>query len=146
MQVFHSVLTQIIFLGNDLFECFLDPSMNYSCGLWANARNLEEAQINKMELIAQKLKLSPGMKVLDIGCGWGGLCKYLTEKHGVECVGITISEEGMKYGEASCAGLKVDFRLMDYRDLNETFDRILSVGMVEHVGRHNYRTFFEVEA
>jgi cyclopropane-fatty-acyl-phospholipid synthase len=118
-------------IGNDLFESFLDPHMTYSCGYWANAKNLGEAQVNKMELIAQKLKLKKGMRVLDIGCGWGGLCNYLAKNHGVECVGITISEEGVKYAKEKGKGLDVDFRLMDYRDLNEEFDRVVSVGMFE---------------
>jgi cyclopropane-fatty-acyl-phospholipid synthase len=118
--------------------------MQYSCGYWAKADNLNDAQVNKMELIAQKLNLKPGMRVLDIGCGWGGLCKYLAQKHGVECVGITVSKEGVKYGETLCEGLPVDLRLMDYRDLDEEFDRVVSVGMFEHVGSNNYRTFFEV--
>ncbi|XP_021950148.2 cyclopropane-fatty-acyl-phospholipid synthase [Folsomia candida] len=131
-------------IGNDLFESFLDERMTYSCGYWANATTLAEAQVDKMELIAQKLKLKPGMRVLDIGCGWGGLCKYLAEKHGVKCVGISISEEGVKYANLDINGLPVEFRLMDYRDINETFDRVVSVGMMEHVGKHNYRTFFKV--
>lgn len=84
------------------------------------------------------------MRVLDIGCGWGGLCKYLAERHGVECVGITVSAEGVKYAKEKTKGLPVQFRLVDYRDLDEKFDRVVSVGMFEHVGRSNYRTFFEV--
>jgi len=130
--------------GNDLFEAFLDSNMNYSCGYWKNAKNLEEAQINKMELIAQKLKLKPGMKVLDIGCGWAGLCKYLATNYHVQMVGITVSEEGAKIGRKRCKGLPVEIRVQDYRDLNEKFDRIVSVGMFEHVGPANYKIFFDV--
>jgi cyclopropane-fatty-acyl-phospholipid synthase len=109
--------------------------MTYSCGYWAKATTLDQAQLDKMELIAQKLQLKPGMTVLDIGCGWGGLCKYLAKHHGVKCVGITISEQGVKYAKANADGLSVEYRLMDYRDLNETFDRVVSVGMFEHVGK-----------
>lgn len=123
----------------------MDPWLTYSCGYWAKSDNLNDAQIQKMELIAKKLDLKPGMRVLDIGCGWGGLCKYLAKNYGVECVGITISEEGAKYARTSCEGLPVDIRLIDYRDLNEEFDRIVSVGMMEHVGGHNHRTYFEVK-
>ena len=96
-----------------------------------------------MELIAQKLKLKPGMKVLDIGCGWGGLCKYLAEKYQVRVVGVTISKEQKELAQANCKGLSVDIQLIDYRELNEKFDRVVSVGMFEHVGTANYKTFFK---
>ncbi|XP_035707368.1 cyclopropane-fatty-acyl-phospholipid synthase isoform X2 [Folsomia candida] len=129
--------------GNDLFESFLDPSMNYSCGYWKSAKNLTEAQIAKMELIAQKLSLKPGMTVLDIGCGWGGLCYHLAKNYGVSVVGITISKEQAALAQQRCEGLPVEIRLVDYRDLKEKFDRIVSVGMFEHVGHSNYREFFE---
>lgn len=102
--------------------------MNYSCGYWKTAKTLAEAQTDKMDLIANKLMLKPGMKVLDIGCGWGGLCKHLAENYGVSMVGITVSEEGAKFARDRCSKLPVDIRLMDYRDLNEEFDRIVSVG------------------
>jgi cyclopropane-fatty-acyl-phospholipid synthase len=118
--------------------------MSYSCGYWKNAENLHQAQIAKMELIGKKLKLKPGMKVLDIGCGWGGLCKYLAENFGVEVVGCTISVEQGQLAREACAGLPVEIRLSDYRDIDEKFDRIVSVGMFEHVGTSNYRTFFKV--
>lgn len=131
-------------LGNELFESFLDPTMSYSCGYWRNASNLHEAQLAKMDLIGKKLKLEPGMKVLDIGCGWGGLAKHLAENFGVEVVGCTISVEQGKLAKERCEGLPVEILLSDYRDINEKFDRIVSVGMFEHVGTDNYRTFFEV--
>jgi len=118
--------------------------MNYSCGYWKTAKNLTQAQIDKMDLIGRKLMLKPGMTVLDIGCGWGGLCKYLAEQYRVKVVGITISKEGAKLAIERCKGLPVDIRLIDYRDLNEKFDRIVSVGMFEHVGPNNYDSFFEV--
>jgi len=130
--------------GNALFESFLDPTMNYSCGYWKDAKDLNEAQIHKMDLIGRKLKLQPGMRVLDIGCGWGGLCKYLAQNFGVECVGITVSKEGADVAQERCKGLPVDIRVQDYREVTEKFDRIVSVGMFEHVGRRNYRTFFDV--
>lgn len=118
--------------------------MQYTCGYWKDVDNLNDAQFNKMELIAKKLDLKPGMRILDIGCGWGTLCKYLAEKYEVECVGVTVSEEGVAHGKKLCAGLPVDIRLQDYRKVDEKFDRIVSVGMFEHVGYWNYRTFFEV--
>ncbi len=131
-------------LGNDLFQSMLDKRMNYSCAYWKNADNLDEAQENKSELICKKLYLEPGMRVLDIGCGWGAFGKYAAEKYGVEVVGITVSKEQVLLGKKLCKGLPVTFRLQDYRDLNEEFDRIVSVGMLEHVGYKNYRKYFEV--
>lgn len=131
-------------LGNDLYEKMLDPTMTYSCGYWRDAKDLNEAQLNKLKLIGEKLKLEPGMTVLDIGCGWGGLCKYLAETYHVKVVGITISIEQQKLAKKICSDLDVDIRLCDYRDMDETFDRIVSVGMFEHVGEQNFRTFFEI--
>lgn len=131
-------------LGNELFRNMLDRRMNYSCGYWKEASNLDVAQENKLELICRKLKLQSGMRVLDIGCGWGAFGKYAAEKYKTEVVGITVSKEQVEFGKESCKGLPVEFRLVDYRDLNEKFDRIVSVGMFEHVGPKNYRTYFEV--
>jgi cyclopropane-fatty-acyl-phospholipid synthase len=131
-------------LGNDLFQNMLDKRMNYSCGYWKNARNLDDAQENKLKLICDKIQLKPGMHVLDIGCGWGAFGKYAAERYGAEVVGITVSREQVDMGRKLCAGLPVDIRLMDYRDLNEKYDRIVSVGMIEHVGYKNYGRFFEI--
>jgi cyclopropane-fatty-acyl-phospholipid synthase len=118
--------------------------MNYSCAYWKDAASLDEAQENKLELICRKLYLRPGMRVLDIGCGWGAFGKYSAKKYNVEVVGITVSKEQVELGRKLCVNLPVEFRLIDYRDVNEKFDRIVSVGMIEHVGYKNYRTFFEV--
>ena len=131
-------------LGNDLFRNMLDKRMNYSCAYWKDAESLDEAQENKLELICKKLYLKPGMRVLDIGCGWGAFGKYAAEKYGVSVIGITVSKEQVAFGKELCKGLPVEFRFQDYRDLNEKFDRIVSVGMIEHVGYKNYRMFFEV--
>lgn len=131
-------------LGNELFQNMLDKGMNYSCGYWNDACNLDEAQERKLDLICRKLYLKPGMRVLDIGCGWGGFMKYAAEKYRVEVVGITVSKEQIELGRKMCEGLPVEFRLLDYRSINEKFDRIVSVGMIEHVGYKNYRTFFKV--
>jgi len=131
-------------LGNDLFQKMLDKRMNYSCAYWKDANNLDKAQEDKLELICRKLFLKPGMRVLDIGCGWGAFGKYSAEKYNVEVVGVTVSREQLELGRKLCAGLSVEFRLTDYRDVNEKFDRIVSVGMIEHVGYKNYKTFFEV--
>ena len=131
-------------LGNDLFSKMLDKRMNYSCAYWKNAKNFDEAQENKLELICKKLYLEPGMKVLDIGCGWGAFDKYAAEKYGVEVVGITVSKEQVALGKELCKGLPVEFKFQDYRDVNEIFDRIVSAGMIEHVGYKNYREYFKV--
>ncbi|HED05467.1 MAG TPA: cyclopropane fatty acyl phospholipid synthase [Ignavibacteria bacterium] len=131
-------------LGNELFRNMLDKRMNYSCAYWKNAKSLDEAQENKLELICKKLYLKPGMRVLDIGCGWGAFCKYAAEKYDVEVVGITVSKEQVSLGKELCKGLPVEFRLQDYRDLNEKFDRIVSIGMIEHVGYKNYLEYFKV--
>lgn len=131
-------------LGNDLFMNMLDKRMNYSCAYWKNSNSLNDAQENKLELICKKLYLEPGMKILDIGCGWGAFGKYAAEKYNVETIGITVSKEQVELGRKLCEGLPVEFRLMDYREVNEKFDRIVSVGMIEHVGYKNYRTYFEI--
>jgi cyclopropane-fatty-acyl-phospholipid synthase len=131
-------------LGNDLFQNMLDKRMNYSCAYWRDAQNLDEAQENKLELICRKIYLKPGMRVLDIGCGWSAFGKYAAEKYDAKVTGITVSKEQVDLGRSMCEGLAVDIRLMDYRDINEKYDRIVSVGMIEHVGYKNYNTFFEI--
>ncbi len=132
-------------VGNDIFECMLDQHMAYSCGYWNNeTSDLNEAQEAKLELICRKLKLVPGMRVLDIGCGWGSFVRYAAQKYGVEAVGVTISKEQAKLARQRCADLPVDIRLVDYRDLSEQFDAIVSIGMFEHVGYKNYRHFMQV--
>ncbi|CNJ02951.1 cyclopropane fatty acyl phospholipid synthase [Yersinia mollaretii] len=131
-------------LGNDLFSLMLDPNMQYSCGYWKDATTLEQAQENKLRMICEKLQLAPGMKLLDIGCGWGGLAAYAARHYGVSVSGVTISAEQQKLAQERCEGLDVTILLQDYRDLNEQFDRIVSVGMFEHVGPKNYRTYFDM--
>lgn len=131
-------------LGNDLFTLMLDPYMQYSCGYWKEATTLEEAQKAKLHMICEKLHLQPGMRLLDIGCGWGGLSAYAAKHYGVSVVGVTISAEQQKLAQDRCAGLDVEILLKDYRDLHQQFDRIVSVGMFEHVGPKNYRTYFNV--
>ena len=130
-------------LGNDFFEAMLDPLMQYSCAYFRNAASLDEAQKLKLDLICLKLGLKEGMRLLDIGCGWGGLAGYAARYHGCQVVGITVSRQQQAYAEAACRGLPVEIRLQDYRDVREVFDRIFSVGMMEHVGYKNYRAYFE---
>ena len=131
-------------LGNELFVNMLDKRMIYSCGYWKDAQTLDEAQEDKLDLICRKLGFQPGMKILDIGCGWSGFAKYAAEKYQVIVVGITVSKEQVDLGKIICAGLPVEIRLQDYRDIDEKFDRIVSVGMIEHVGYKNYQTYMEV--
>ena len=130
--------------GNRLFKIMLDKGLNYSCGYWHNACDLDEAQIGKLDLICRKIGLEQGMTVLDIGCGWGGFAKYAAETYGVKVKGITVSKEQAGYAREQSKGLDVTIELTDYHDLNEQFDRIVSIGMFEHVGWKNYKTFMEV--
>ncbi len=131
-------------LGNDLYEAMLDRRMIYTGGLWDGATDLDTAQERKLERVARKLKLRPGQRVLDIGCGWGGTAKYLAENHGVHVVGVTVSGEQQRHAQELCRDLPVEIRLCDYRDVHDTFDRVVSLGMIEHVGQRNYRTYFDV--
>lgn len=131
-------------LGNDLFALMLDPYMQYSCGYWKQAGTLEQAQQDKLKMICEKLQLKPGMTLLDVGCGWGGLAAYAAKNYGVTVHGVTISAEQQKLAQQRCEGLDVEILLQDYRDLNLQFDRIVSVGMFEHVGPKNYATYFDV--
>lgn len=133
-------------LGNDLYRLMLDRGMNYSCGYWKRAKTLDEAQADKLELVCRKIGLEKGMRVLDIGCGWGGFAQHAAERHGASVVGITVSREQAQLARERCTGLPVEIRLQDYRDLDESFDRIISIGMVEHVGVKNYRRYMEIAA
>jgi cyclopropane-fatty-acyl-phospholipid synthase len=131
-------------IGNDLFRIMLDSRMNYSCAYWEKAMTLETAQEAKLDLICRKLQIEPGLRLLDIGCGWGGLARYAAERHGACVRGITVSREQADFARRYCEGLPVDIALQDYRGLQDTFDRIVSVGMFEHVGVKNYRTYMQV--
>lgn len=131
-------------IGNDLYQAMLDKRLTYTCGYWREAKTLDEAQEAKLDLICRKLNLKPGQHILDIGCGWGSFMKYAAEKYRVTVTGVTISKEQIALGEKLCAGLPVRFLLQDYRDINDQYDHIVSVGMFEHVGYKNYRTFMEV--
>jgi cyclopropane-fatty-acyl-phospholipid synthase len=130
-------------VGNDLFECMLDPSMQYSCAWFRDTDDLAKAQREKMDLICRKLGLEEGMSLLDIGCGWGGLARHAAEHYGCRVVGITISEQQCRYAAKFCSGLPVEIRLQDYREVSEQFDCIVSVGMLEHVGPKNYRHYMQ---
>ena len=128
--------------GNDVFEAMLDSRMIYSCAYWENAATLEEAQYAKLDMICRKLRLKPGETLLDIGCGWGGLAKFAAENYGVKVTGVTVSKEQLALAQQRVQGLPVELLLQDYRDLQGSFDKVVSVGMFEHVGPKNYDTYF----
>lgn len=134
-------------LGNDLYRAMLGARMVYSCGYWREAHDLDAAQEAKLELCCHKLGLRPGMRLLDIGCGWGEMLRHAAVHHGVAGVGVTISREQAAYARELCAGLPIEIRLRDYHDLGsgeERFDRIVSIGMFEHVGVDNYAAYLDV--
>jgi len=131
-------------IGNDLYERMLDFRMVYTCGYWQSAANLDEAQEAKLDLVCKKIGLKAGDRVLDIGCGWGSFARFAAEKYRASVVGITISKEQKELAQKNCAGLPVEIRMQDYREVNEKFDHIISLGMFEHVGYKNYREYMEV--
>jgi len=135
-------------IGNDLYDAMLDTRKVYTCGYWnspaGEASNLDEAQEAKLDLVCKKIGLRPGQKVLDIGCGWGSFAKFAAEKYGVSVVGVTVSKEQIELAKKNCAGLPVEFILQDYRDTQGIYDHIVSLGMFEHVGYKNYRTYMQV--
>ena len=131
-------------LGNDLYAAMLGKRLVYSCGYWRDATDLDAAQEAKLDLVCRKLRLRPGMRVVDIGCGWGEALKFAVERYGVSGVGITISHEQAEHARRLCAGLPVEIRLQDYRELDEPFDAAFSLGMFEHVGVKNYADYVDV--
>jgi cyclopropane-fatty-acyl-phospholipid synthase len=131
-------------LGNDFYAGMLDRRMIYSCAYWDGVNTLDEAQEAKLDLVFGKLGLRAGQHVLDVGCGWGGALHYAAEKYSVTGVGVTIARRQEEYARQLCAGLPIEIRLQDYRQLHDTFDHIYSIGMFEHVGPRNYRTFMQV--
>ena len=130
-------------IGNDLYEHMLDKNMIYSCAYWKSATNLDDAQEAKLELICQKLHLKKGMALLDIGCGWGGFAAYAAKRYGVRVTGITPAAEQVRLARERTKGLPVTIEQKDYREISGKFDRIVSIGMLEHVGPKNYAVFFE---
>ena len=131
-------------LGNRLFRHMLDKRMIYSCAFWDQASTLDEAQENKLDLICRKIDLKPGLRVLDIGCGWGGFARWAAEKYDARVLGLTVSREQAAYAREHNRGLDVVIECKDYRDLEGQFDRVVSIGMMEHVGAKNYRTYMQV--
>jgi len=130
--------------GNELFRRMLDKRMVYSCGYWKDANTLDEAQEAKLDLVCRKIGLEPGQTILDIGCGWGSFIEYAAERYGVEALGITISNEQAQYARERCKGLPITIEVQDYRSLDGQYDHVVSIGMFEHVGYKNYKTFMAV--
>ena len=131
-------------LGNDLYCAMLDRRLNYTCGYWKNAATLDEAQEAKLDLVCRKIGMKPGMSVLELGCGWGSFAKFAAEKYGARVLGVTVSKEQVALGMELCRGLPVELRLQDYREVQGKFDAVISIGVMEHVGYKNYRTYMQV--
>jgi len=131
-------------IGNDLYQAMLDRRLAYTCAYWKDAETLDAAQEAKLDLVCRKANLQPGMKVLDLGCGWGCFAKYAAEKYGVEATGFTVSKAQVELGKQLCQGLPVELRLEDYRKAIGSYDAVVSIGIMEHVGNKNYHTYMEV--
>ena len=131
-------------IGNDLYEAMLDKRMNYTCGYWKDAETLDQAQENKLELVCRKIGLQPGMTVLEFGCGFGSFAGYAAEKYDARVTGVTVSKKQVEWANSAYSHLPVDIRLEDYRNVGGRFDRVISIGVMEHVGYKNYRTYMEM--
>jgi cyclopropane-fatty-acyl-phospholipid synthase len=132
--------------GNDVFQAMLGKRMTYTCAYWDGARDLDEAEEAKLEMICRKLELRPGMTVLEYGCGWGAFAKYAAERYGVGVLGVNVSEEQVSLGRQLCRGLPVELLVKDYREIGGRFDRVVSLGVMERLSADNYRTFMENSA
>ncbi len=131
-------------LGNDLYRAMLDKRLNYTCAYWKDADNLDDAQEAKLDLVCCKIGAKPGMQILELGCGWGSFARYAAEKYGASVVGVNISKEQVALGRELCEGLPVELRLQDYRNVEGQYDAVISIGVMEHVGYKNYRTYMKV--
>lgn len=140
----HIVAKEHYDIGNDLFFSFLDPLRQYSCAYFKDTEDLAQAQVRKLELIAMKLELKEGDQLLDIGCGWGGLAKYMASRYGCQVTAVNISREQLDFAREDCKGLPVEFLGCDYRDIKGEYDKVVSVGMFEHVGNKNFRSYMDV--
>lgn len=131
-------------IGNDLYLKMLDRRMQYTCGYWENADSLDAAQEAKLRMICRKTHLEPGMSVVELGCGFGGFAQYAAHNYGVRVTGYTISKEQARFAQKLCQGLPVDIRLEDYRTARGKYDRVISIGLMEHVGYKNYPTYMRL--
>lgn len=133
-------------IGNDLYRAMLGPRMVYTCAYWKNADNLDAAQEAKLDLVCRKIGARPGMRILDLGCGWGGFAAYAAEAYGATVVGYTVSREQWAWGQERHAKLPVEIRLDDYRKATGRYDAVVSIGLMEHVGPKNHRAYMELAA
>jgi cyclopropane-fatty-acyl-phospholipid synthase len=133
-------------IGNDLYQAMLGRRMVYTCGYWKNADNLDAAQEAKLDLICRKLGARPGMRILDLGCGWGGFAAFAAEHYGASVVGYTVSQEQRAWAQEHHATLPIEIRLDDYRNATGSYDAVVSIGLMEHVGTKNYRGYMELAA
>ena len=131
-------------IGNDLYEAMLGGRLLYTCAYWQNATTLDEAQDAKLELVCRKVGLQPGMRVLDLGCGWGGFAAYAAERYKVSVTGFTVAQEQVKWARDHYGHLPIDIRLDDYRNATGSYDAVVSIGLMEHVGWKNYRHYMEL--
>jgi cyclopropane-fatty-acyl-phospholipid synthase len=131
-------------IGNDLYRPMLGERMMYTCAYWRDADTLDAAQEAKLDLVCRKIGLRAGMRVLDLGCGWGGFAAFAAERYGAEVVGMTVSREQVAWAREHYAGLPVDIRLEDYRNATGSYDAVVSIGLMEHVGPKNYRGYMEL--
>jgi cyclopropane-fatty-acyl-phospholipid synthase len=131
-------------IGNDLYEAMLGGRLLYTCAYWQNANTLDEAQDAKLDLVCKKVGLQPGMRVLDLGCGWGGFAAFAAEHYSVTVTGFTVSQEQVRWAKDHYAHLPIDIRLDDYRNATGTYDAVVSIGLMEHVGWKNYRGYMEL--
>jgi cyclopropane-fatty-acyl-phospholipid synthase len=132
-------------IGNDLYEAMLDRRMVYTCGYWTDGvADLDAAQDAKLDLVCRKIGLREGMRVLDLGCGWGGFAAFAAERYGARVVGITVSKEQVAWASRRYAHLPIEIRLDDYRNATGRYDAVVSIGLMEHVGPKNYRGYMEL--
>jgi len=131
-------------IGNDLYEAMLGGRLLYTCAYWHGATTLDEAQDAKLDLVCRKVGLRPGMRVLDLGCGWGGFASFAAERYGVTVTGYTVSQEQVRWAKDHYPQLPIDIRLDDYRNATGTFDAVVSIGLMEHVGWKNYRGYMQL--
>lgn len=131
-------------IGNDLYEAMLGGRLLYTCAYWANATTLDEAQDAKLDLVCRKVGIKPGMRVLDLGCGWGGFAAFAAEHYGAHVTGLTVSHEQVRWAKEHYPDLSIDIRLDDYRNATGVYDAVVSIGLMEHVGWKNYRAYMEL--
>ncbi len=131
-------------LGNDLFELMLDKNMQYTCAYWKDTDNLDQAQINKAHLICKKIQLTPGMEILELGGGYGTLARFIAKEYKCKVVSYNISNEQVKYARKACEGFPVTIVNADYREATGVYDRVIAIGLCEHVGYKNYRNLMEL--